>query len=178
MARWANKEEYAKWKAERGKNTGESDSKLNENQPNYQSDADEKTVWSGKPDWAGYFVAMIIVLVLSLSAFGLLLSEGNLAGFIMPFVIAAFLFVYRSQFIFTVTNRRIIAKRGVIGRRTGELDIKDIRSINISQGIFQRVFKIGDIEFASASGPIKEVTFLNIKDADFLKEKIRSYKNT
>jgi uncharacterized membrane protein YdbT with pleckstrin-like domain len=178
MAQWANKEEYEKWKAERGSNTVKNDSQLSEDQQTAYINEDERTVWSGKPDWAGYFVAMFIVLVLFLSAFGLLLSEGSLAGFIMPFVIAAFLFVYRSQFNFTVTNRRIIAKRGVIGRRTGELDIKDIRSINISQGIFQRVFKIGDIEFASASGPIKEVTFLNIKDADSLKEKIRGFKNT
>ncbi|MBS3953166.1 MAG: hypothetical protein KGZ88_09480 [Methylomicrobium sp.] len=38
------------------------------------------------------------------------------------------------------------------------------------------MLNIGNIEFTSASGPIKEVTLLHIKNADSLKERIRQFK--
>lgn len=43
------------------------------------------------------------------------------------------------------TNKRVIAKFGVIGRNVIELNVKKVESIQVSQGIFGRVFNYGDL---------------------------------
>jgi uncharacterized membrane protein YdbT with pleckstrin-like domain len=63
-----------------------------------------------------------------------------------------------------------------LSKRTCELDITDIRSTNVSQSFTQRILGVGNLEFATASGPMKEAVILKIKDPEFLKERIRSLK--
>jgi uncharacterized membrane protein YdbT with pleckstrin-like domain len=44
-----------------------------------------------------------------------------------------------------LTNRRVIAKFGVISRDTVEINIKKIESIRVKQGIFGRILGYGDV---------------------------------
>lgn len=66
---------------------------------------------------------------------------------------------------FAITNKRIIIKVGLISRRTLEMNLNKIESVNVDQGILGRILGYGTIvvigtggtrePFASISNPIE-----------------------
>jgi uncharacterized membrane protein YdbT with pleckstrin-like domain len=145
----------------------------------------ERIIWEGKPSWKNYVISLAasgLILLPSILALPveLLLGEKDTTLFVSNIVIGGFVLgliaLHRFQYDFKVTSQRIIVTKGLIARKMGELDIKDIRSINISQGILQRLLGLGNLEFTSAAGPVKEVKIVGIKNHHWLKEEIRKYK--
>jgi uncharacterized membrane protein YdbT with pleckstrin-like domain len=120
-------------------------------------------VWEGKPEWKAYlFMALLII--------------PTIATIIIPIIIIAYILLDRASAEFKVSTKRIMCKYGVLSRRTCELEINDIRSINVSQSFLQRIIGVGNIEFTTAAGPIKEAIIMKIDRPDQLKEQIRSLK--
>ena len=56
----------------------------------------------------------------------------------------------RWALVFRVYEDRVSLEKGVLSKNFTELFIKDIRTINIKQGIIQRIFRIGDVMIATA----------------------------
>ena len=52
-----------------------------------------------------------------------------------------------------ITSRRVIAKFGFISRRTVEINIKKVESIQVDQGILGRVFNYGTLVISGAGDP-------------------------
>ena len=52
-----------------------------------------------------------------------------------------------------ITNKRVIAKVGLISRKTIELNLQKIESIQVDQSILGRVFNFGSIVVAGAGNP-------------------------
>jgi uncharacterized membrane protein YdbT with pleckstrin-like domain len=69
---------------------------------------------------------------------------------------------------FVITNRRIIIKTGFIARRTVEMNISKIESVNVDQTIIGRILGFGSITIIGTGGTRE--TFHNIsKPIDFRK---------
>jgi len=147
---------------------------------------DEIIIWTGKPSWRGYIVFLVILSLITLP--GVVILAVSFADKELPVAAAMpnliigglpliMVILYRMQYDYKVTNKRIITRKGLIGRKISELDINDIRSINVRQGILQRILRLGDIEFTSAAGPIKDVSLHHVNNANYIKERIREYKD-
>lgn len=52
-----------------------------------------------------------------------------------------------------VTNKRVIAKFGFISRKTIELNINKVESIQVDQGILGRIFNYGSLVISGAGNP-------------------------
>lgn len=52
-----------------------------------------------------------------------------------------------------ITNKRVIAKFGLISRSTIEINVQKIESIQVNQGILGRIFNFGSIVVAGAGNP-------------------------
>ena len=52
-----------------------------------------------------------------------------------------------------ITNKRVIAKFGFISRRTIEININKVESIQVDQGILGRVFNYGTLMVSGAGNP-------------------------
>lgn len=52
-----------------------------------------------------------------------------------------------------ITNKRVIAKFGLISRSTIEINIHKIESIQVNQGILGRIFNFGSIVVSGAGNP-------------------------
>jgi len=50
----------------------------------------------------------------------------------------------------TVSNERVTLRKGILSKHTNEVMIRDIRNVQISQGILQRLFSVGSIAIGSA----------------------------
>lgn len=52
-----------------------------------------------------------------------------------------------------ITNKRVIAKFGLISRSTIEINLQKIESIQVNQGILGRIFNFGSIVVSGAGNP-------------------------
>ena len=59
---------------------------------------------------------------------------------------------------FTVTNKKVLMKTGLIMRKTDELFAKKIEGLDVDQGIIGRIFGFGNVTF-TGSGTQKVVFF-------------------
>lgn len=94
-------------------------------------------------DWGlGLFSAIIVLIIL------------------IPFALIAY---FGSEF--GVTGKRVISKKGIVSRNASEMNLGSIESVNIDQGIIERILDVGSlkisgrgttsVEFFSIDEPIK-----------------------
>ncbi len=101
---------------------------------------DEKVIYEGKTSiWS--LLPLIILGFIFLGLFGI--------GIL--FWIAAALRYITTELAFT--NKRVIAKFGFISRRTIELNLTKIESVQVNQGILGRIFNYGTLVISGAGNP-------------------------
>ena len=101
---------------------------------------DEKVVYSGKISlWS--LAPLIIIGVLLLAAWGI-----GLIFFLVAFI------RYKTTEL-AITNKRVIAKFGFISRKTIELNINKVESIQVNQDILGRIFDYGSLIISGAGNP-------------------------
>jgi len=71
-----------------------------------------------------------------------------------------------------VTNKRVILKRGIISRKTEEMKVSSIETVEIIQGVMGRIFGYGNIKVTGRG--LSDVIFIKINDPMDVKRKIES----
>jgi len=71
-----------------------------------------------------------------------------------------------------VTNKRVILKRGIISRRTDEMKIASIETVEIDQGVFGRMFGFGNVRVTGRG--ISDLVFKRIDDPMAVKRAIEN----
>ncbi|MDX8391508.1 MAG: PH domain-containing protein [Mariprofundaceae bacterium] len=81
-----------------------------------------------------------------------------------------------SRFVwsFRIDSNTVESVKGIIGKNTSSIMIKDIRTINVNQSIIQRMLFVGNIAFSSAGGGGQEVVFSGIANPQKLKDAIKA----
>jgi uncharacterized membrane protein YdbT with pleckstrin-like domain len=101
---------------------------------------DEKVIYTGNVSlWS--LAPLVIFGFLFLAFFGL--------GLILWVI--AFIRYKTTELAFT--NKRVIAKYGFISRKTIELNISKVESIQVDQGILGRIFNFGTLVISGAGNP-------------------------
>ena len=62
---------------------------------------------------------------------------------------------------FAITNKRVVIKTGLISRKTIELNLSKIESVNVDQTVMGRIFGFGTITIIGIGGTRE--TFVNIR---------------
>jgi len=62
---------------------------------------------------------------------------------------------------FTITNKRVVIKTGLFSRKTVELNLTKIESVNVDQTVMGRIFGFGSISIIGIGGT-REI-FVNIR---------------
>jgi uncharacterized membrane protein YdbT with pleckstrin-like domain len=81
------------------------------------------------------------------------------AGVLLVLSVASYL---RARFVswiteFVVTDRRVIYKRGFIGRHTVEMNMDQVESVNITQSVLGRFLGFGTIHVHGAGSSIEHL---------------------
>ena len=71
-----------------------------------------------------------------------------------------------------VTNKRVIRKTGIISRKSEEMKVSSIETVEIIQGVFGRMLDFGTIKVTGKG--ISDVVFKNVADPMDVKKKIES----
>lgn len=144
----------------------------------------EATIWEGHPTWRAS---------LSFHAKGLLLSVAPLvavmlarwagldiavtwavlvflAGVVIT-VAASWVMRYFTQY--TITSRRLQIRRGILAKTETSADVDRIQNITVFQSPLDRILKVGQIDFDTASDdPSDRFSFAGIDGPQALRERI------
>jgi uncharacterized membrane protein YdbT with pleckstrin-like domain len=77
---------------------------------------------------------------------------GGLAVLVMGVAMAAGAWIRQWASEFAVTNKRVIVKVGFISRRTIEINMSKVESVEVDQDIFARLFNYGAITVIGTGG--------------------------
>lgn len=99
----------------------------------------EEIVAEAKPHWA-MFIAPGIVLLL-----GVLAGKAGGVFVFIGFIWAAFRFLVYKTTELAVTNKRVIAKSGIIRRNAIDVSLGKVEGVSYNQGIIGRIFGYGSI---------------------------------
>ncbi len=98
---------------------------------------EEEVIKEDKPALRSYMVIFILgVLLLFVCGLGVL------------FIIRVF--IHRDSIKYTITNKRIRTKKGILGRKVDEVDIAHIRNISMRQNYDGKILRYGDILIGTA----------------------------
>lgn len=101
---------------------------------------DEKIIYEGKVSVWGMLPLIIVGFLLLF-----------VAGIGLIFWLAAFIQYKTTELAFT--NKRVIAKFGFISRRTVELNLVKVESMQVNQSLFGRLFNYGTLIVSGAGNP-------------------------
>ena len=74
-----------------------------------------------------------------------------------------------------VTNKRVILKKGIISRKTEEMKLTSIETVEIDQGVFGRMFGFGTVKITGRG--LSDFVFKGIDDPMSVKRQIESVSN-
>jgi uncharacterized membrane protein YdbT with pleckstrin-like domain len=92
-----------------------------------------------------------------------------LAGFFIWGLVA----LGRRTVTWRITSDRLIEKRGLLATTRREVELSDIRSIEVSRGLIQRLIRLGDIVIASAASADYLIRMVDVYDPDAVAETVR-----
>lgn len=123
----------------------------------------EKTIWTGNPshynELGGYFIGILLAPLFGLGLLFILL-----------------ILIGRKKTVYTVTTKRVMTRTGILSQSTREVSTKDICSIHLHQGVFERVLNLGTVKIGSVASEVKDIQFFGIKDAPKVRDLIAKYR--
>lgn len=124
----------------------------------------EKLIWKGRPTWkwsVSWMLKWGLVGLLPLIVGVLLDRITNVpvswffaATVIWIAVVVVLAWLKRLDSEYTVTDRRVIVRRGIANRNERSASIDRIQNVNTKQGFYGRILNFGDLEFDTAGSDV------------------------
>ncbi len=129
----------------------------------------EQVIFEGHPSWRAilgfYLKGVLVAIILGVIA---KLAAGNGTAFLVILVVLALTlvigFVKRVATTYTITNRRLNIKRGIVSREIQETRLERVQNVNYRQSVYQRLMQIGDVDFDTAASGDYNFIFAGVAD--------------
>jgi uncharacterized membrane protein YdbT with pleckstrin-like domain len=116
----------------------------------------ERVLFEGHPSWRAilgfYLKGLLVAVILGVIA---KLASGSGTAFLVILVVLALTvligFVKRVATTYTITDRRLNIKRGIVSKVVQETRLERVQNVNYSQSVYQRLMQIGDVDFDTAA---------------------------
>jgi uncharacterized membrane protein YdbT with pleckstrin-like domain len=129
----------------------------------------EQVIFEGHPSWRAilgfYLKGVLVAAILGVIA---KLIDGNASAFVVVLVVIALTvligFLKRVATTYTITNRRLNIKRGIVSREIQETRLERVQNVNYRQSVYQRLMQIGDVDFDTAASDDYNFVFNGVAD--------------
>lgn len=122
-----------------------------------QLQSGEKVIYQGHPSWRailgfylmGTLIAAIIAVIVKFAD-----STGTAVVVFVALVAVTVLagLIKRIATTYTITDRRLNIKRGIVSRNVQETRLLRVQNVNFQQSVYERIMQIGDVDFDTAAG--------------------------
>ncbi len=146
--------------------------------------AGEQVIFEGHPSWRailgfylkGLLVAVGVGLIVAL---GTRLAGDDVEGGLVFGVVLVVLtltvligFLKRISTTYTISDRRLHIKRGIISREVQETRLERVQNVNYNQTLFQRLVGVGDVDFDTAGSGDYDFSFDGVADPEEVVHKV------
>ena len=144
----------------------------------------EKVIFQGHPSWraiVGFYLKGIVVTALVaaiVALFTALFSDDVDKALVAVVVVAGIAitilvgFIKRVATTYTITNRRLNIKRGIVSREVQETRLERVQNVNYDQSVYQRMMQIGDVDFDTAAGDDYNFIFSGVAEPEEVVEQV------
>jgi uncharacterized membrane protein YdbT with pleckstrin-like domain len=144
---------------------------------------DERVIYQGHPSWRaiisfylkGAFIALLVAAAVAavtgvtdevreslvVLVFAAVVGVTILAGFIKRIVTS-----------YTVTDRRLNIRRGIVARHVQETRLERVQNVNYNQGVLDRLLQVGDVDFDTAAGDDYNFVFAGVAEPEEVVEQV------
>jgi len=130
----------------------------------------EQVIFQGHPSWRailGFYLKGILIAAI-IGVIAKLFDAGSGTVFLIVLVIVALTvligFAKRVATTYTITDRRLNIKRGIVSREIQETRLERVQNVNYQQSVYQRLMQIGDVDFDTAAGDDYNFIFAGVAD--------------
>ena len=126
--------------------------------------ADEHPLYEGRPSWRA-LMSFYVTGLIGAAALGLIVgligstATGVLVGVVAAVLVIVVGYVRRIFTKYLVTTRRLRITRGIISRKVQETRLDRVQNVNYEQGVIDRLFKVGTVDFDTAGTDDSEFKF-------------------
>ena len=138
----------------------------------------ERVIYQGHPSWRailGFYIKGLLVAAAAAVLAGLI-NEGVGLGIVTFAVIAAVVvlagFIKRVATVYTITDRRLNIKVGIIARKVQETRLQRVQNVNYNQGVYDRAMQIGDVEFTTAGTDESNFVFAGVAQPEAVVQQV------
>jgi len=131
---------------------------------------DERMIFQGHPSWRailGFYLKGVLVAAI-VGVIAKLFDAGSGSVFLIVLAIIGITvligFVKRVATTYTITDRRLNIKRGIVSREVQETRLERVQNVNYRQSVYQRVMQIGDVDFDTAATDDYNFVFAGVAD--------------
>lgn len=130
----------------------------------------ERVIFQGHPSWraiVGFYLKGILVAALAGVVFKLFGASAATVFLLVLAIVAVTVlvgFVKRVSTTYTITDRRLNIRRGIVSREVQETRLERVQNVNYQQSIYQRIMQIGDVDFDTAAGDDYNFIFAGVAD--------------
>jgi uncharacterized membrane protein YdbT with pleckstrin-like domain len=137
----------------------------------------ESVIYQGHPSWraiVGFYLKGILAAVVVAIIVGLVDSTGLaivVGAALVGLTVLAGL-VKRVATVYTITDRRLNIKRGIVARKVQETRLQRVQNVNYNQGVYERVMQIGDVDFDTAGTDDSNFVFAGVAEPEQVVEQV------
>jgi uncharacterized membrane protein YdbT with pleckstrin-like domain len=125
----------------------------------------ERELYEGRPSWRAlmsFYVLGIGVAVAVLVILGFLADEMGTAVVIAVVIAGLTLvigYVRRIATKYLITSQRLRISRGIVRKKVQETRLERVQNVNYEQGVLDRIFRVGTVDFDTAGTDDSEFRF-------------------
>ncbi len=97
----------------------------------------------------------------------------GLAAIVAGFIVWALVPLFHRAVGWRITSDRLIEQRGLLATMRREVELQDIRSIEVSRRFLQRIAGLGDVLISSSASADFLIRIANIHDPEAVAETVR-----
>lgn len=130
----------------------------------------ERVIFQGHPSWRailGFYLKGILIAALTGVVFRLFDAGAGTVFLVVVAIVAVTVlvgFLKRVSTTYTITDRRLNIRRGIVSREVQETRLERVQNVNYQQSIYQRLMQIGDVDFDTAAGDDYNFIFAGVAD--------------
>jgi uncharacterized membrane protein YdbT with pleckstrin-like domain len=137
----------------------------------------EAMLWQGRPSWRAMmsWYASVAVVAIVVAVVGVLVDQAMYAG--LAAAVIAIVGLLKGWFtriatLYTITDRRIIIRKGILSRKERAAHIDRVQNVNLTQTFVDRLLQVGTLDFDTAGTEDSDFKFVGIGDPSELRTRI------
>ncbi len=130
----------------------------------------EQVIFQGHPSWRailGFYLKGVLIAAVG-GVIAKLIGSSSATVFLVVLVVIAVTvlagFIKRVATTYTITDRRLNIKRGIVSREIQETRLERVQNVNYRQSVYQRLMQIGDVDFDTAATDDYNFVFAGVAD--------------